>query len=408
MYPDDAAPPLSGDSRGGVAVPPVRCALAVVAVAAVLTACTSAPDTTNPASPTPVPTGAFGTVVGSAPVDTGSTESDIIAVAVNADGAPIVLAVRDPQLDEPLLLVRPESDDTVELLGQNTVWSSATLHLADDGTVVVTGYSDRRYAITRVAPDGVQTTVPVAVDLPPDGVGTTTTALSPDGGTLYLGYIDLRLRTTHLVALDTTTGAVTAEHTFAGDQPGLTAVTALAVAGDQLLATVDRGLDESNDAETAFLARFALPDLRAVGEVQLVDGLASSSHLVMHDGTAHLTLTTGDFHTDDGDLRLLSVAPDGRITEVAVFEGEKFVDALAVDPAGEWAYLGGLDNGDDESELTVTPVDLHGEIDADPVTVCEGFQVEGLAIDPAGERLVVGTDCREGADRYPELVFLRE
>jgi hypothetical protein len=184
------------------------------------------------------------------------------------------------------------------------------------------------------------------------------------------------------------------------------------VAGDRVLVTLDVGLDDdadpANDTRTAWLARFDL-GMQPIDQIQLADDTAHSGYAdlaVDDDGTAYAALVVGTLGTDDVEVRLVEVRADANAPRtVATFPGFDLVDAVAVDPAGEFVYVGGLDNAG-ESRLTVTPVARDGGDEPEPVVVCESVAVDALAVTPDGDSLLLASSCRD-RDPHSNLFTLR-
>jgi hypothetical protein len=216
-----------------------------------------------------------------------------------------------------------------------------------------------------------------------------------------------------LLAVDLTTGAVRSEYRFPLDAAGLVAPRAIRLAGDRVLVTLHRGVDTSEEssraAQVPWLARFD-PDLRLVDEIPLAEAgsTAFEEALAVDDaGTAYVGLVVGEFETPGVEARLVQLPIDATTaTTVATFPGDDLIDGLAVDPAGEWAYLAGLDDGEEEFTATVTAIDLTGE--RDPVTrsYCESTHVVGPSITPDGRSLVFAAACR-GRPTLAQLFTLR-
>ena len=398
----------------------MRFAAAVIA-AVVLAGCTSssgnppAASSTGSSSTSTGPSagdgGALVAVAEEEPLDQDGPRGFVHALALDSAGEPVLLFV--PEDEGPLILSRRTGEEwaTQRLADQNTFGYSSTVAVADDGTVVVAGYADSRVSITRASPDGAVATVPVDDDLHPDVVTLQGTTLAPDGSTLYVAVVDRRTES-RLLAVDPVTGAVRAEHRFPTDPAGLVAPTDIAFAGDQVVVTVDRGVqpgpDATNETRVPWLARFDL-DLRPLGEVQLADAGARSGRgalAVDEAGGAYVALVVGEFREPGVEVRLVTAAPDAAAADtLATFPGYDLVGLVAVDPAGEWVYLGGLDKGPDE-DLIVTPVDVLAREASDPVTVCSSQDVDGLAVTPDGQSLLVALSC-SGRDVNPTLFTFR-
>ena len=69
--------------------------------------------------------------------------------------------------------------------------------------------------------------------------------------------------------------------------------------------------------------------------------------------------------------------------------------APAVDPEGAWAYLPTQqhERGGDAIFVRLTPVDLDTGEPVGSVTLCDGYQFGGMAIDPDGDRAFVAVRC---------------
>jgi hypothetical protein len=81
--------------------------------------------------------------------------------------------------------------------------------------------------------------------------------------------------------------------------------------------------------------------------------------------------------------------------------------APAVDPDGMWAYLPTQQHepGGDAIFVRVTPVDLDAGEPAGSVTLCDGYQFGGMAIDPGGQRAFAVARCSSSST--PTLFTLR-
>jgi hypothetical protein len=79
--------------------------------------------------------------------------------------------------------------------------------------------------------------------------------------------------------------------------------------------------------------------------------------------------------------------------EVARFPGSDLIEALAVDPAGEWLYVSGSDLGGERSDTPIIPIDLRSGDVAEPVPLCDNIDVTDMAVTPDGESLLVATNC---------------
>jgi hypothetical protein len=382
-----------------------------VLAVALLTACTggtptsTAQETTTSAAPPPVVENPLDEIASEEPLDQDGPAGEVHQMVLDADGEPVVLF---RSLDTGLVLVsRRTGDDwtTLRLTNPAFGYQGSGVAAAGDGTVVVGAFAGDSYTLARIAADGGVTLVPVAEPLSPDTDEVLEPAVTPDGARVYLGVTgpddDLRL-----LAVDTVTGEVRGEHEFLPDDPAHRRLTGVRVAGSRVLVTVDRAVDDAGNGGTPWLERFEL-DLRPVDAVQLTDDEATSGTgaFALDDaGTASVALLVGG---TSPSVRLVSLAAGATApTEVADFPGQTKVDGLAVDPAGDWAYLAGLDHGDDPTVLTVTPVRLTGGGTEPPIEICPGTAADDLAVTPDGASLLLAASC---ADRevHPTLVTIR-
>ena len=121
-------------------------------------------------------------------------DRSIVTTAVGPDGA------ADPPAHQgdrgPLELWRRAGDGWEEttLDDQRVQTYGAELGTTSDGTVVVTGYAERGYVITRVTPDGEVSSVPVAEDVDHETTQLTRAEVTPDGDVVYLAYLDEETR----------------------------------------------------------------------------------------------------------------------------------------------------------------------------------------------------------------------
>jgi DNA-binding beta-propeller fold protein YncE len=383
---------------------------AAAATCALLTACTAetptitaASTTTSPAPP-PVPDNPLDEVVDEEPLDQDGPDGQVHQMLIGSDGEPVVLF---RSLDAgPLLVSRRTGDDwmTLRLTNPAFPYLGSGADAADDGTVVAGAFVGDSYALVRITADGGVTLVSVAEPLSPTDDDVVGLAVTPDGGTVYLG-VNGQDDERRLLAIDAVTGKLRGEHAFQPDDPGHSRVTGVRVTGDRVLVTVDRAVDDAGDGGTPWLERFEL-DLRPVDAVQLTDESTSGpqAFVVDNTGTAYVALLVSD---PNASIWLVSVGASATSpTPVADFPGETLVDGLAVDPDGEWAYLAGLDNGGDPSDITVTPISLAGGGTEPPIAICPGTAADDLAVTPEGESLLLTASCL-GRDVHPTLFTIR-
>lgn len=354
--------------------------------------------------------GALDTVTGSVTVPERGTLTSPEDAAVGPDGEPVLLFAVDVDAGGPLVVVRPTAGEgwtEVVLDAYDRRIPQSGLDVAPDGTVVVAGRSGDAVAVSRIAPDGTVTTVPVAADLHPDTGYVSATALSPDGTTLYLAEqrVDAPVR---LLAVDVVTGSVVAERVVPSTGQGLNRADAIAVAAD---GTVFVGLDTQSvpeGAQTAELARFT-PALEPAGTVPLLPGTPAYDVrrlAVTPDGAAVLVVHDGVIGDDANELALVLVAPGATTaTRVATVSEEQVVDSLAVDPEARYAYLGGLRQPIGADAVTVTAVDLAtGEVGPD-VPLCDGASVDALVVPDVAGPAFAAVTCAAAAGET-ELVTL--
>ncbi|MGY1813316.1 YncE family protein [Blastococcus sp. SYSU D00820] len=371
--------------------------LALAAAVLVLAGCT-VPSPDQPPSPDVVPAadgGALDTVTGRELLPGTEEYAPVWRLAAGPDGQPIALVLPVTGAGGPLTVVRPGAAgwQEVTLTEHDDHRYAASLHAAPDGTVLVAGFAGGRYAVSRIAPDGSVVTVPVATDLPAaDGVGIGEGALSPDGATLYVPVV--LGGATRLLAIDPLTGAVRAEAPLAEMPANLDGV---AVAPDgTVVVALDRH-DRADGGQTPTLARFDAA-LAPLGTVVLADGPADVRHLgVTGDGTVVAVVHVGLIGAGTSHLRVVTLAPGAAVPEtVTEFPEHAHSYGFAVDPAGGWAYLAGLENGASPLDQTVTPVDLATGAQGDPVSLCTSLAPDGFTVTPDGGRLLAAVGCDGG------------
>ncbi|MGY1743773.1 MULTISPECIES: hypothetical protein [unclassified Blastococcus] len=306
--------------------------------------------------------------------------------AVGPDGEPVLLFAVDADEDGPLAVVRPTATSgwgqVVLDASDGPIWGSG-LDVAPDGTVVVAGYGGDAVAVSRIAPDGTVSTVPVAYDLRPDRGSVTSTALSPDGAVLYLAAHRVGEDAVRLLAVDVATGRVSAERVVPSTGRSWNHAEAIAVSAD---GTVLVGLDTQSvpdGPQTAELARFTAA-LEPAGAVPLLPGAPAydiRELAVAPDGAAVLAVHEGAISDAAGVLALVLVGPGATTAvRVATVSEEPAVDVLAVDPAAGHAYLGGLRQPGGVDAVTVTPVDLATGAVGVAVPLCDGWSVDALVV----------------------------
>lgn len=395
---------------------PVARRLRVPALCAALlfsAGCTASPadDTDRPAATRPAADGgALDTVTASLVVPELGGVTSAQDAAVGPDGEPVLLFAVDVDEDGPLAVVRPTAGtgwgQVVLDAHDAPIWGSG-LDVAPDGTVVVAGYGGDSVVVSRIAPDGTVTSVPVAYDLHPDRGSVSGTALSPDGTVLYLAEHRVGENAVRLLAVDVATGAVTVERIVPSAGRSWNNAEAIAVAAD---GTVLVGLDTQSvpdGPQTAELLRFT-PALEPAGAVPLLPGAPAydvRELAVTPDGAAVLAVHDGAISDPAGVLALVLVAPGATTaTRVATVSEESAVDSLAVDPEARYAYLGGLRQPIGGSATTVTAVDLATGAVGAAVPLCDGWSVDALVVAAADGPAHAAVTC-DGASET-ELVTL--
>ncbi|GAA3159763.1 hypothetical protein GCM10010531_08990 [Blastococcus jejuensis] len=381
--------------------------LAAVLLALALAGCTAEARPTDDVVPTGTPGdgGALDAVADHEQLPPLESGHSVRGVVLDPDGDPVVLANQIAG-DAPLHLLRRDDDggwtDT-PLTDQDSLGFSAELGVTDDGTAVVTGYADRRFSITRVTPDGQVSTVPVDADLDPDRIGTLNATVAPAGDVVYIGYTDPPAGASGLLAVDAATGAVRAQTSVLAETAGPPYPARLAVTpdGTGLLVAFNHDLDDITGSDTTSLTRYDAA-LQPLGEVSLVETDSAAATWALDltaDGTALIAVRIGDDDDaaggSDSGMRLLSLAPGAStVTEVASFPERYLLDDLAVDPAGEWLYLAGLQHTPlPDDDRTITVVDLRTGAVADPLLLCPGYQLGDLLVDVDDARAVAATRC---------------
>ena len=326
----------------------------------------------------------------------------IVASALDPDGEPLFLARSDVGDYDPLSLLRRRGGTWEEttLEDQTYLTAFARMGVSTDGTVVVIGFAEPGFAITRITPDETVTTVPLAGDIDNERFHLASAALAPDGDVLYAVFseedengddvTDVR----HLMSVDPATGDVRAEATVTAESGDVEhVVPAISPDGDLLLA-VTYDLDDSGSGETSTLTRYDA-DLAVVGEVPLVadEGIPADAWDVDVDagGTATVTVAVGtDEDNTQTGIRVLSVE-DGATSASELFsmDDEPVPDAIAVDTVGGWYYLVGLPGDDVQAAWVVTPVNLRTGETAEPLALCSGlFSTDLLLSDDGSEGLI--------------------
>ncbi|MGY1815792.1 hypothetical protein [Blastococcus sp. SYSU D00820] len=382
--------------------------LTVAAVLAVLplAACSGSVEgvaspsaTSAPASP-PAAAGPLDEVAGSAPAsEIGGDGAELAAVAAGPDGRGVLLV--EPA-DGPLLLAREDDEGwaTTALPGLSAVDAGDTgLAVGPDGTAVlltVTGGGGLQ--LTTVGADDEVGSEEVAA---PAEYADVRWALGPDGSTAWLAAQD-RDGAWTLLALDVAAAEVTGEQELSlGSLGAHVASVAVTPDGEQVLLTADVETDASGTRQRSVLQRFGA-GLAPAGEVPLTDDVSNVGPVTADAaGTAYVALLQGGVSAAEPVLAVLAVpAGASSPTEVAGFPGLTYVRSLAVDPAGRYAYLGGLVNGSSPSALTVTTIELGGTAAAPTVVeVCSGGGIfSAAALAPAADRLVAIGQCDAVAD----------
>ncbi|MGY1813314.1 hypothetical protein [Blastococcus sp. SYSU D00820] len=385
----------------------MRAALVAGAVL-LLAGCTATvdgtPSASAPAPPSqlPPPTGVAGAldleelvghdalvVLGVVPTPDGGW---LVHVVSSDDDHPGWLVPVAPGDDGP---VAGEAADLPELAG------SPEVLVAPDGTVVLAEFlPDGSFALLTREPGAGGFDVREIDPFPASEESSIRTALSPDGGTVYLlagGRGDEG--PARLLAVDVASGAVTAE-TDAGlqsDEETLIGARLAADAGGPAVLATLRG----GELSRVTLTRFG-PDLRPDGDpVPLTDG-------EQPDGTA-LALTA------DGTAVVAAGVGDTGSVSVFVVAGGEVRDEIPLDDAEE-APLGLAVTADGTTALVpvragtatvVTTVDL-GSGALDDIPLCDAIgDVGRAALSADGGALLLTGSCTDDADGALSAVVLR-
>ncbi|MGY1696829.1 MULTISPECIES: hypothetical protein [unclassified Geodermatophilus] len=288
---------------------------------------------------------------------------DVLDLAAGPEGAVALLA---DTADPAVTYLAPVDEDGVGEL-RRLDGPADQLFVTDDGTAVVTAPG----RLTTVPPGGE----PAVTDL---DVAGDTTALSPDGRSLYLA------TQSRLAAVDPATGDVRAT---ADVDAGLT-VRALAVSpggGPTALLSDARAVDL---ADVAVLGTWSA-DLAPGDLVELAPDRPASipnALRIADDGTAVVTLTAG---SGEDPFRVVTVS-DGEVTASHRIPGtDSPLADLAVSPDARVAYLpvAGF-----EVESGVVTLDLASGEQLGAVRVCEG-QASFGRVALSGDRLTVIGSC---------------
>jgi hypothetical protein len=339
--------------------------------------------------------GALDAVDDSLTLDTATNDTFVYGLVLDPDGEPVVLVGDGDGVG--LELLRPTRTE-----GWMSVPSSAFGEDADirdllgataDGVLAVVEQAGRPQ-LCRVAPDATVTctSVPGAADDAEIASG----LLTPDAATLYLlsGPADGPFTVT---SADPATGTVRAS---ADAPPG----SLVGLAGTDLV-FLDTGTVQEDHAEITRLT----PDL------QQVDAVEFDASYVRSSGGVEDTVYASRLVQDDEDFLAevsLLALPEGTTEAETVWSipDAPLVDELGapvVDPDGAWAYLPTQqhERGGDAIFVRLTPVDLDTGEPVGSVTLCDGYQFGGMAIDPDGDRAFVAVRCIDSG--VPTLFTVR-
>ena len=319
-------------------------------------------------------------------IDT-DTPSWMDEITIDHRGRPVVLVVDETGA---LTVDRPPHGDVrrretrriaTELRSGNGV---DTIAVTPDGDVVVNGYAGDVLALSWIRTDGTVEVVPVQAALGPADARSVTTGLAPDGSALYVAYVDA-VGVPQLLGVDPRTGVAVYRVAPGSAIPGRSVPAAIAVSesGDRVFVALDVETLGEDPRRTTTVHRMTR-DLQSLGEVPLVPSREPSrtAQLVAgSNGTAYATLVVGDASTADVEIRLVALPPGAaRVTAVASFPGLDDVRALAVDPMGTWAYLGGLAHAPDPMALTITPLDMRTGRVRSPVQLCARGELSDILL----------------------------
>ncbi|MGY1746740.1 hypothetical protein [Blastococcus sp. SYSU D00695] len=364
-----------------------------LATGAALAACTTSVDGT----PEERPTGPLTQVLGEADIEevVGNPPFPIDVVA-HPDGhltALIGPESRTNVVDTFLVDLVPGPDGlaTGNVRELPTLDWFADLHLTDDGTVVITGIVEKgpEYGPRiLVLPPGADEPEVIDPDLNADYLAS---ALSPDGSTVYVDpIIDSTVpRVGQLLAVDLATG----ETTGSVDLPVGGRALGLDVTADGTL-TVLLGIRTPDDVYSSRLVTFDA-DLRQLSDTELrpAEETVAGALSLTRDGSA--VVTVEPLRPGPG-ATVLRVA-DGAVTELAALdEAEQAPRAVAVDAAGQYAYL---PHETDDGAAVVSVLELAtGEVTT--VDLCEdgGYGFDTAALTPDGASLAVLGSCDAARD----------
>ncbi|MGY1712643.1 hypothetical protein ACI8AC_24345 [Geodermatophilus sp. SYSU D00758] len=276
------------------------------------------------------------------------------------------------------------------------------VHADGAGGLVLVGTVADALSLVRVAAAGSVATVPL--DVAPDTrygerYRLHRSALSPDGGTLYLAGT-LTAAAPELLALSATDGSVRGRGTV--DLPAHSAPRDLTAAPDgTLLATFDTGLG-TGQVQRGVLLRFPAdltgrpeavdlaPDAELAGAGEVLPGAG---------GAAVAVVATGTPDSRERDVRLVVVA-DGEPRAVDLADAEWFLaGGVTVGGDGRTAHVLATDRADVTTSVLLA-VDLVSG-DAAPVELCPDGDLRDAASAADGTTLWVAGTCRtpEGVEQ---------
>jgi hypothetical protein len=376
--------------------PFIRTALAIAATAG-LAACSTRVDGT----PEEQPTGPLTQVLGEADIEeaVGSAPFPIDVVAHPDGHLTALIGPRDrtSTVDTFLVDVVPGEDgpEASNVRPLPTLDWSAELHLTDDGTVVVAGLVGKgvergpRILVMRPGADEPEIIDP---DLDADYLEST---LSLDGSTLY---VNPTVDTTEpqdpqLLAVDIATGETTGSVDL---PPGGEAQDMATTADGTVTALI--AIRTPDGAHSSRLVTYDA-DLEQLSDTELYppDDSYAAALTVAADGTAVVTVNAGQW---DDRVATVFLVTDGEVTELATLdEAQQAPDGVAVDAAGEYAYLP-YETRDGDAVVSVVETATGQVTD---VELCDdGFGFDAIALATDGATLATLGSC----DTTRDLVIL--
>ena len=345
---------------------------------------------------------------------TEGAEGQLLAAFADSTGSPVVV-YRSAAAGYPQVLrgTGPAEPVTLEEFGENGYAHAAAL--APDDTLVIVGYAgeDSEPSVVRVAPDDSVQVLPLT------GPGTADTqfysamdavGFTPDGRTAVLAWaVDdysqgypLMTGELQVWRLDTTTGELSAGVRVPVAQAGARVPgEASPLSVRDVIGTTDGGATVAVDAVTgtgsaAQLVRFDAQLTAAPPVTVAADAPVDDRRFLAADaaGTVYVTLTTGDGTSSSGTVTQQVVSLPAGATEPSVLvtlPDQALNSGLAVDAAGEWAYLTGLLSADYTER--VSALDLRTGRLGPEVTVCEQGYAGEPVLNATGTTLAVSAQC---------------